>query len=256
MEGVTPYRWLTWSTLGTVRIERQTPKDSTCSSTTGGKPSLGRSPLQMKSRRSVDYRATGTENNECRRYTIPSWLTPIRADRSNPGTVSTPEARCPYKEWRPQPDRLSVNISPPSSLMTQNRAGNASIRLSRSWPVPSTSTINWGNRGGSGLTMTVRGRSYVSRKRHRIPRGICLGELPITWAWSDVQRQKWKPRVAPKGAVLVIPTFPIFWGPLLDPFRFFMVWPSSAQGGPKYRPCLGSARIQLSWTIIWHISLI
>ena len=53
-------------------------------------------------------------------------------------------------------------------------------------------------------------------------------------------RKKWKPRVSPKGAIPACLTFLIFLTPDLTVFHF-RIWPSSTQGVPKYRLCLGSS---------------
>ena len=82
---------------------------------------MGSSPRQAKIRRAVEYIPTRTDNNECRRCTVQSYLTFRRATYLIPGTRSTPEASFLRKEWSPQPDRFSVDSGPLSSLVTWNR---------------------------------------------------------------------------------------------------------------------------------------
>ena len=143
-------------------------------STKGGRPYMGSSPRQAKSRQAMEYRLTWKENNECRRCTIPSRLTCNIATCSKPGTKSTPEARWAKKEYTPWSDRFSVDIDMPSSLMTCNRTEISSTIFLGSWPVPSTSPTDRGDRGELGLTMVVRGRASVSWRRQRLPRCLCL----------------------------------------------------------------------------------
>ena len=128
--------------------ERCTPKASIGSSITGGRPYLGRSPRQAKSRRAVEYRPNETENKKCRRCTVLSWSTCNSANHSKPRTRSNLEARWSNKECTPHPDHFSVNSDLPSSLVTQNRANSASTRSSEIRPVPSTFPINRGGRRG------------------------------------------------------------------------------------------------------------
>ena len=153
--------------------EHHTPKAFMGSSTTGGRPYMGKSPRQAKSRQAVEYVPTGTPNNDYRRCTVPSWLTCNSATCSKHGTRSTPEARWENKECTPRPYRLSVDSDPPSSLVTWNRAGSASERFSGSWPVPSTSPIYRCGQGGLGSTLMVRGRASVRRRRCQLPRELC-----------------------------------------------------------------------------------
>ena len=150
-----------WSALGTVHTELCNPKVSMGSSTMRRRPSMGSSTRQTKSCRDMEYRPNRTENNECRRCTILSSSTYIRATCPKPGTGSTPEAMWSKKECIPRPDHFYVDSGPPSSLVTLNHSVSSPTISLGSRPVPSTSPTNRGGQGGSRLTMTVRGRASV-----------------------------------------------------------------------------------------------
>ena len=122
----------------------------------------------------MEYRPIGTENNECRKSTIPSRFTCGRATRSKPGNGSTLEARWDRKGCTPRPDRFSVGSGPLSSLLTWNRSDSALMRFLGGQPFPITSPNDQGGLGGSGLTMVVVGEASVGRQRHRLPQFLCL----------------------------------------------------------------------------------
>ena len=164
IEGVIRSRWLTWSARGTARTERLSKKDSTESSTTGGRPLSDSSPRKSKRLRAMEERTTGIYNNKFRRCTVLSWLTPRRLSCSNHKNGSTLEARWIRKEWIPRPDHLYVDRAPPSSQTVRNRQYRASTSSPKRRPVPSTSPNDRGFQGGLGSTMMVRGgRASVRR---------------------------------------------------------------------------------------------
>ena len=181
---------------------------------------MGGSPRQANILRAVEYRPTGTENNKCRRCTVPYYSTCNSATHSKPGTGSTPEVRWYKKECNPRPDRFSIGSDPPSSLVTWNRPNSASTRLLGSWPFLSNPPTNRGGRGGLGSTMTVGGG--------RPSTGGITGSHEVC-AWVGNQFREPAPRRGTKVKVASgaercnshVFAFPYILGPRLDPLPYF-----------------------------------
>ena len=127
----------------------------------------------------MDYRPIDTEDNNCRKCTVPYGSTYIRATHSKPGTRSILEARYNREECIPRPDHFSMDSGPLSFIMTQNHADSDPIRSSGIWRVLRTSLTDRGVQGGSGPTMKFRGRASRGRWRHWTPQGLCLSGKPI-----------------------------------------------------------------------------
>ena len=220
-------------------MEHRTPKVSTSSSATGGRPSLVSYPWQAQNLQDMDYRPTGTENNECRRCTIPSCSTCISSTRSNTGNRSTPEARWRRNELIPQLDRFSVDSSPTSALVIRKRDDSAPTILPGIRTVPSTSPTNQGGRGGPGSTMTVGGEASGGRRSHRLPRGLCLGEKPILQAWTKAKGKSGSREWLLKSQLLCFQLPPYFWTPDSTLFLIFECMAVILPRGPKIQSMPG-----------------
>ena len=143
-----------------------------------GGGSEGSSPTKASNLQFVEYGPAGMEKNKYRSCTVPSQLNPSRARCSIPDNASTSEAGCPRKVWSSLLERISGDIPALSSSVTCNQADRSTTSLSGSRLVSSTSPTNQGRKEGLGVPMVamVSGQQEsIIWRRHRLPRGLCLG---------------------------------------------------------------------------------
>ena len=134
--------------------------------------------------------------------------------------------------------------------MTQNQDEKSLTIFLGSLTEPRNSPTNQCDEEGSWSTMAVGSQSSTSRRCHQVQRCLCLGDIIICEMIQFKRTIVETSSVAPEGAVLSNPLFLYFGAEVLNIICCLMVWLPSSRGTPKYRLCLGSALLCISFTII------
>ena len=167
----------------------------------------------------------------------PVWLPGGRSSQGQ-GTDPLPERGVPGRSEVPGRP-VSMSTSPPSPRKSpKKRLARTSTIASGSWPVPSTSPTNRGDRGGSRKTAEVRREGVHQPEDSQgytrpVPRWNLISQA------EPRKDESGSPGVAPKGATPMFLSFPVFLGlPTWTSYGFQGSDHIPSEVTQKYRLCL------------------